>query len=194
MPLVSQAATYQWRDDEGVTHFTDNPDRVPARYIPRAKELPSIRGEVKGPSPASSTATPPAARSVPVTDQADRNRWQAEYGRLRNELKTIQDGLPGKKEELDKLHHTWTVRKGRTPTKGETTAFENKQAKGETTLNDNPYIGKSALATPGTAREEYYKKLDEIRKDEERIHQLEGDLEALDLKANLARVPMEWRE
>ena len=166
------AATYEWRDDNGVTHFTDNADRIPGRYLKRVKELPSTGGGTTRQQSADSPV-PPAA-SLPTG--GDTGVKQAQYARLSRELKAIQEALPGKQEELARLRHKWTVAKGRTPTAGELKEFEKKRAKGRVSVEDNPYINKNPLSTPGPARMAYYKKLEEIRKDEESIRQLEKDL------------------
>ena len=101
------------------------------------------------------------------------------YEGVAQELKTLREGLAAKKTELAQLRHKWTVTKGRVPTEKELKEFEKKKAKGEAKPEDNPYYNKSPLSSPGRWREAYYKKLEEVRKDEERAATLERELEGL---------------
>ena len=179
---LASASTYQWRDDNGVTHFTDDSDRIPAKYLGRAKELDSIRGEKKPATPAKVQELPaavaaPAAGSAAPDDSAVARSEEKE--RLEAELKSLQAGLATKKKELDRLHHKWSVVKGRTPTEKEVEEFEKKRAEGKATFKDNPYVNKKPLSSPGPARSAYFKKLEEIRRDEEKVRQLEQELQGL---------------
>lgn len=178
-PAVVQAATYQWRDDNGVTHFTDNGDSVPERYLKRAKEVSFGSGESEREAPTHSSAPPTgtSASSGTSAAEADKGKKELKYRTPGEELKEIQQTLPRKKKELATLHHKWTVAKGRTPTEKELKDFEKKRAKGNATFKDNPYINEKPLSTPGAARLAYYQKVEEIRSDEERMRRLEKDLE-----------------
>jgi hypothetical protein len=92
------------------------------------------------------------------------------------ELKALKESLPLKKKELARLHHKWTVAKGRVPTPEEIKDFEKKRAKGKVSFDDNPYVNKKPLSSPGLARQAYFKKLEEVRRDEERVRRLEQEL------------------
>ncbi len=35
------AAVYEWKDDNGVVNFTDDPENIPAKYLKKAKKRPS---------------------------------------------------------------------------------------------------------------------------------------------------------
>jgi len=107
------------------------------------------------------------------------NAGQAKYERLSSELQQLEAGLPAKKEELARLHRKWVVAKGRMPTAKELKAFEEKSAKGAVKVEDNPYVNKSALSTPGRHRMAYFQKLNEIKADEERIAILRNEINAL---------------
>jgi hypothetical protein len=96
--------------------------------------------------------------------------------KLARELQALRQELPAKKQELTRLHRKWLVAKGRTPTEKEKKEFDEKLAKGEATLEDNPFINKNPLSNPVPARVAYYKKLEEIKRDEGRIRQLEMEL------------------
>jgi hypothetical protein len=101
---------------------------------------------------------------------------KGEQAKLGGELQTLRRELPAKKQELARLHRKWLVAKGRTPTEKEIKEFEEKRAKGEAKLEDNPFINKNPLSNPVPARVAYYKKLEEVQRDEGRIRQLETEL------------------
>jgi hypothetical protein len=102
---------------------------------------------------------------------------QPKYDNIARELKILQEGLVVKKVELAKLRRKWTVSKGRIPTDEELKEFEKKRAKGDVKTDDNPYVNKSPLGSSGRWREAYYKKLEEIKKDEEQAARLERELD-----------------
>jgi hypothetical protein len=122
---------------------------------------------------------PSAAATTSPASKGDMAAKPSEHASPSQELQSLKDALPGKKVELGRLHHKWSVVKGRTPGKDELKDFEEKRAQGKATFDDNPYINKKPLSTPGPARAAYFKKLEEIRKDEERIRQLEKELNGL---------------
>lgn len=173
------ASTYQWRDDQGVTHFTDDPDRIPARYLKRVRELDSVSAEKK-PAPRATVPDVPAAVAAPARESvASAPAGGASQDvRLAVELKRLREGLEAKKKELDRLHHKWTVAKGRNPSEEEVGKYEKKRAEGKATYKDNPYVNKRPLSSPAPARAAYYAKLAELRKDEDRVRQLEQELRA----------------
>jgi hypothetical protein len=103
----------------------------------------------------------------------------AQYQALDQELKMLRDGIAVKEAELARLHHKWTVNKGRTPPADEVKAFEAKRAKGPVKVEDNPYINKNPLSSPGRWRAAYYEKLADVNKDKERANSLEKELDAL---------------
>ncbi|GFO68286.1 hypothetical protein GMLC_18650 [Geomonas limicola] len=120
------------------------------------------------------TAAEPAAKGT-----AARSSSRSEA--LALELKTLKDALPAKQAELAKLRHRWLVAKGRTPTAAEIKEYEKKRAKGKVTVEDNPYVTKTPLSNPAPYRAAYYKKLEEVTRDEEEIARLEQQLAALKL-------------
>lgn len=103
----------------------------------------------------------------------------AAYQSKVQELAAIRGELKVKQEELARLRHKWAVNKGRTPTAEEIKEFEEKRAKGPVTVEDNPFINRNSLSTPGRWRAAYYKKLAEINDDREKIKLLENELDAL---------------
>jgi hypothetical protein len=105
LPPVVHAAFYQWVDPQGVTHFTDNPDKIPEAYRSRAKKLKLSE------EPASSAAQPSSQASAPAPDQAAAHTfgghpdswWREQFLALRGQLKALQDGLVEKQAKLVEL-------------------------------------------------------------------------------------------
>ena len=118
------------------------------------------------------------AFSLPETQAAQPDQI-AKSESLTQEVKKLQQELAVKQEELGKLRHKWAVNKGRTPTKQEIADFEEKRAKGAVKVEDNPYINKSPISSPGRWRAAYYAKLAEIDQVKERLVLLEQELAAL---------------
>lgn len=116
------ADTYQWVDKQGVVNFTDNPDNVPKKYRTKVKVTPSAE-DVKGAQgPAitgtpitpnkkpETTATTPAAAAVPkLFGGHDEAWWKSRYSSLRGEIKSLQDNLPAKREDLEKLRRKLAI-------------------------------------------------------------------------------------
>jgi hypothetical protein len=181
---AAQAEVFEWVDPQGVTHFTDDLNKVPAQYREKVKRRAPVTGE-KGAAPES---PPPGPESAPGAQKAEsygghgENWWRASFKALRDEMKGIQDKLPGKREELTRLHRRWLISMGRTPKAGESTS------------DPDSYATKSALSTPGQHRVAYYDMKGEIEKDEARIKEIEDQLTSLDAEATRAGVPFEWRK
>ena len=177
LPCLAFGATYQWRDDAGVLHFTDDSDRIPERYLKRATESDATSAG-KGPAAAGqktdapSAAAPEGAAAVAgTTPPPDRK------AALAAQLNKVRAELAVEKKELARLRHRWMVKKGRTPTLEEAKSFQKLLAEGKTTERNNPYLAKSPLSAPGSARAAYYKKLEEVQKDEALERRLEQELE-----------------
>jgi hypothetical protein len=122
------------------------------------------------------SASQPGQPDAGVSADGARTRT---FDSVARELKSLQEGLAAQKAELAQLRHKWTVTKGRVPTEKELKDFEKKKAKGEAKPEDNPYFNKNPLSSPGRWREAYYRKLEEVRKDEERATRLERELDGL---------------
>lgn len=185
LPRLSPAGTYQWRDAAGTPHFTDNPDKIPLEYRGRTKEIPSAQAEQRqlssAPAPPSAGPQTNGGLPSPLPGERETGDLDREKIKLGQELQKLQDGLPAKQKDLEMLRRKWTVSKGRTPTEKEKEDFEKKRAKGE--VSDNPYINKNPLGAPGLDREAYFRKLEDVRKDEARIAQLRKELDSLNRKS-----------
>lgn len=176
------ASTYQWTDDRGVIHFTDDADRIPDRYLKRVREIETKESRKEpGLAPETQQPPPPVASPAPAAVPADTASAapNADRERIAAELKDLEEELAEKRKELDRLRHKWSVAKGRTPTPEEVEEFEKKRAAGKATFEDNPYVNKRPLSSPVRARVAYYKMLEEVRADEERVNQLTRELRAL---------------
>lgn len=102
----SWAAVYEWVDDKGVVHFTDDADKVPAKYLKKVKERESVKGTViitpstgtaDGTKDLGSTGAP-----APVT-RLDEGLWRSRFQALREEKKQLEEGLVAKREKLNTL-------------------------------------------------------------------------------------------
>ncbi len=116
--VSAHAALYEWKDDKGVVNFTDNPANIPAKYLKRVKKRPSINvaPTETGTAPAQATGQPTPAPAEaarggagPLYGGHNEDWWRSEFGRLRDELKSIQDALPAKRDALEQARRTMTL-------------------------------------------------------------------------------------
>ncbi len=109
MCAVAHATTYEWTDNQGGLHFTDNLDKVPARYLNKVRKVdvqPVIQ-EREQPSQPAQQSIAPAAQNI--FGGHDEMWWRSSFKALRDEMKSIQDGLPGKKEKLAELRRKFSI-------------------------------------------------------------------------------------
>lgn len=102
---LAQADTYRWVDDKGVVHFTDDPDRIPSRYLKRVQEIPADPSSLQqDKAPAPLTAPPSQAGSGSILPGGlPEPAWRSRFTTIRAEMKALQDGLTKKREALDQL-------------------------------------------------------------------------------------------
>jgi hypothetical protein len=107
---AAHAATYEWVDSQGVIHFTDDPDKIPFKYRNKARQLDLTPAPGEKELPPAQPPRQPAVESVPAADNAgslygghNESWWRASFKAWRDEMKTIQENLPGKKERLNVL-------------------------------------------------------------------------------------------
>jgi hypothetical protein len=118
----SNADTYQWTDSQGVVNFTDNPDNVPKKYRTKAKVTPTVDSAKGTQNPAAAEALPDTGRKpeIPATTPAasggaklygghNEGWWKSRYSSLRGEIKNLQDNLPAKRDDLEKLRRKLTL-------------------------------------------------------------------------------------
>lgn len=194
----ARAEVYEWVDGQGVVHFSDDPDKVPDRYRKRVKIRDSVSPE--GGVPAVRHQAPPP--SAPPEKKAElyggrgENWWRGRFQALRDEMKTIQEKLPEKKESLAQLHRKWVISMGRSPKAGETgeSRFFKTPKEGSKEVKSDDKFASTTFGAVGRNRAAYYAMKDEIEKDEARITDIEGELASVDAEATKAGVPFGWRK
>ncbi|HET6421222.1 MAG TPA: DUF4124 domain-containing protein [Geobacteraceae bacterium] len=164
IPASVHATVYEWKDDQGVVNFTDNPDKIPAKYKKRVKKRSSTDTETTESVPVTTRQTTPPAEGQPVKEKEilygghNEDWWRSAFGKIREELKSIQDKLPEKKQDLEVARR------------------------------------KMAIYQYPQYRQAYYELKSEIEKDEARIGELNKQLESLDKDASRDAVPFDWRK
>lgn len=163
--VAAQAETYRWVDDKGVVHYTDNPDRIPFRFLKRVNEIPTSGGDEPGqdggaPEPIQQRQSQRAltGSSLNLPGGLSEQEWRARFTALRVEMKTLQDGLPEKRETL------------------------------------NQFRRKRLIYQRPQDRLAYNEHKDKIERDEARIKELEAQLAVLEIEASRAGVPIGWRQ
>lgn len=116
------ADTYQWTDAQGVVSFTDNPENVPKKYRSKVKITPSAdtaqetstadkskSSAESGKQTETTAVTPGHTQGPKLYGGHDEGWWKSRYASLRSELKGLQDNLPPKREDLEKLRRKLTI-------------------------------------------------------------------------------------
>jgi hypothetical protein len=110
---VAHAATYEWTDSGGGKHFTDDPDKIPAKYRKKSRELnlePVTEGKEKQPVvQPEQPPIPKQQKSASLPGGHNEAWWRSSFKALRDELKLIQDNLPAKREKLTTLGRKRTL-------------------------------------------------------------------------------------
>ena len=174
LPALAHAAVYQWIDADGVTHFTDNPKKIPQQYKGKAKEfkLPEDPAQPKAQSreqpkanakeqpkaqPTVQPAPPEAAPPELLPGGHPEQWWRRRFQALRGQLKALQAGVLEKQARLGQLRR------------------------------------KRAIYVRTTDREAVNAMQAKIASDELRINEVLKQIEALETEATQAGVPEEWR-
>lgn len=109
--VSSYAAVYEWVDDKGISNFTDDLDKVPAKYRQKMKKQElDTRGEVRAPSvqqPVEQVSLPPVSPELPGGH--DQAWWNSQFNAIKGEMKVISDNLPQKRDRLAVLRHKRVV-------------------------------------------------------------------------------------
>lgn len=197
---AAQAEVYEWVDGQGGVHFTDNPNKVPARYRKKVKIRESVTGgETTAPPSPAMTPTPqpaPPEQKAELYGGHGENWWRTTFKALRKELKDVQEKLPGKRDALEKLHRQYVISLGRSPKPGETgeSRFFKSPQEGTTVVTPQDTLTPNPLSMIGGKRIAYYEMMAEIEKDEARVKELEQQIASLETDADRAGVPFEWRK
>jgi len=101
---IASGQLYEWTDDRGSVSFTDDPDRIPAKYRNRAKpreetmkEAPDPRGTERG-KPAAMPEAPPAVRPR-LYDGRVLSWWQSMYADRVKQLEGLKGEFARLQEE-----------------------------------------------------------------------------------------------
>ena len=106
MPALAE--TFEWKDDAGGVHFTDNPESIPAKYRNRVRERESVGGgEVKTfpPAPLTSPAKEVIAPAGPESYGGHPlSWWRSGYAGLKGEQERLQKEIEEQREKVNTLH------------------------------------------------------------------------------------------
>lgn len=194
----AMAATFQWTDASGATHYTDNPDKIPDRYlknaIRRADEPGPVTPEaaqkvIPAQTVAPSAAPPPAAEDQQKFCGKTGSAWKGQFTSIRAEIKQLESSLPGLRKELQ-IKHTKLLRSledGRPKTKEELEKLE-KQQKGK---GNHAPIG--IYGNPVKNRQEYLATYNRTKETEKKIKDLKQQLTTLETEAGKCEVPLSLR-
>jgi len=94
---------YEWIDDSGSVNFTDDPDKIPAKYRNRVKpredavkESPDARGTVREKAAAQPEVTPAGPK---LYDGRGLSWWQTSYAERVKQVEALKGELSTRKEE-----------------------------------------------------------------------------------------------
>jgi len=164
--IPADAAVYEWTDDKGVVNFTDNPENIPAKYRSKARKRPSITAEPSESAPAQPQQPAEGPKAVEPTPQPER---VVLYGGHDEEWWRSSYG--GLRNEIKVIQDGL-------PAKREDLVVARRRF---------------TIYTFPQNRRAYFDLMAEIEKDEARINELNSQLEAMDLQAARAGVPLDWR-
>jgi DNA repair exonuclease SbcCD ATPase subunit len=148
-----------------VTHFTDDPDKIPLKYRNKARQLDLAPAPGEKEQPAAQRQRQPVVETVPADGKAqslygghNESWWRASLKTLRDQMKTIQENLPAKQEKLIALSRKRTLYH---------------KASDRTAYNDLKA---------------------EIENDEARLQEAQKQLADLNAEADKSGVPFGWRQ
>jgi Domain of unknown function (DUF4124) len=189
------ATVYEWTDSQGIVHLTDDADKVPAGYRGSVKKREvDPTGDLNVIPSAKDVVTPRETKDTLYGDH-DATWWRTKFAAMRQELEGLQENLPEKKTELEKLHRQYVISLGRSPRPGETgeSKFFKSPQEGKTDVTPEDTLTPNPLSGIGGKRIAYYDMLAQIKNDEARIVELTKELDDLESRANWFGVPQGWR-
>lgn len=102
------ATVYEWVDQEGVVHMTDDADKVPSKYrkVMKAREIDTREVATPPPAPEGQTVGVPVLPPAQAESYGghDENWWRASFREARESIRVFQDQIADKKKSLDELH------------------------------------------------------------------------------------------
>ncbi|MFY9269544.1 MAG: DUF4124 domain-containing protein [Candidatus Manganitrophaceae bacterium] len=156
------AAYYQWKDDGGVVHLTNDPAGIPEKYRGRAKEVPFPDRTVPQEPPSSSgTAASqevPPSRNEVDSQGHDRAWWQARVKEWKGKKEEAEQNLSDAKGRLNKLlaltSPTLARRQKETEIREEIKKYEEALQEANQMLNERlPEEARKGGALPGWLRD-----------------------------------------
>lgn len=166
-PGGMESCMYQWTDNSGTVHFTDNPMRIPEKHSGKVRKRESIKGEImpKQDRKRENVRLIRENRGIELCCGHDESWWRERYSSLRLQIRQIKEAAPEKQTRLRELHYNMAA------------------------SIDQPHNGSHR-----ENKTAYRQLQQEIRNDEEKIVELEKELEALEVEAPRCSVPLEWRK
>ncbi|MCM0083199.1 DUF4124 domain-containing protein [Geomonas sp. Red32] len=161
---IAEAAFYRWVDGNGVVHFTDNKDNIPAKFRKKATRLklldePSVNAKPATPpqTPAPSPVAAPPAGPELYGDH-DQAWWRNRFTTMKGQIQAAKDRLAENQTKLVELRR------------------------------------KRVIYQRTRDREAYNTMNESIAAEEENLSKLVANGEALTQEADRAGVPAEWRQ
>ncbi|MEW6326783.1 MAG: DUF4124 domain-containing protein [Thermodesulfobacteriota bacterium] len=107
----AQGTIYKWTDQEGIVHYTDNPENVPAKFRGRAEQKTIDRRLPPHPAPEKSVAPPVSLEEKPadLTDVRGRDKewWLGQKKKWQDDVKRLTEQVKKNNEDIV------TLRRGR---------------------------------------------------------------------------------
>jgi len=167
---LSESGTYQWVDDNGSVHFTDNPMNIPVKKMKSTRKRPSVQGKVsQDPVSRVSSSSGYVTQLSPMHYGGHNEEWwRARFARLKSQIQGIKNGMPAKEDRLKELHFKKVTSNSFGMSPG---------------VSGNPRQRKTA----------YLDLHAEIEADKARLANLESELENLKREAASLGVPSSWQ-
>jgi len=167
----ADSGLYQWTDEGGTVHYSDNPLKIPGKYEKGVK----IRDSIKGKNSPDQTQKEKTAMQKPANTTGqlygghDEKWWRNRFSYLTAEIRMKKETLSEKQARLKKVHFKKVV---------------------------SASIGKPTVlaGNPRKNRAAYQELYHEIKSDEEMVAALEKELETLNAEASIAGVPLDWKK
>jgi len=108
--VAAHADIYEWTDSQGGVHYTDDLHNVPAKFKNKVRKVevqPTIEKGSGGAPPPS--AAPPPMKQAALYGGHDEMWWRSSFKNLHDEIKTLQDGLPAKREKALAQHRKYVI-------------------------------------------------------------------------------------
>ncbi len=177
------ADIFQWEDEQGVLHFTDNADKIPRKYKMKVKQRES--GPVAVPVQKPADVQAPVAQ-VPLPLAAEMlyggqpaSWWQERFNAVRQTLAEAKSVLAEKQEALQRAHRAYVV------------SLDTSRIKVDSENEDK--VKSYGINTIGAKRKAYRDLQEEIPRLEERVREIEAQLAALQAEADAADLPGDAR-